>query len=166
MQPAGCRPGKGDSVNAPTSNTTTTTAPFDSARIRRLALHEAMEQLEWSIARASQADDWRERVTEALDGLQVALEAHIVEVEAPDGLLAEILDMSPRFAAEIEEIIKEHADLTAEWQAADAAAQDPAADTGHVRRLIITLLGGIAEHRQRGADLAFDAYNVDIGASE
>jgi hypothetical protein len=35
-----------------------------------------------------------------------------------------------------------------------------------VRRQVTTLLGRLTLHRQAGADLVFDAYNVDIGAMD
>jgi hypothetical protein len=36
-------------------------------------------------------------------------------------------------------------------------------DVDHVRELGTTLLGALVRHRQRGADLVFEAYQVDIG---
>ncbi|MFZ0012572.1 MAG: hypothetical protein WAL25_00525, partial [Acidimicrobiia bacterium] len=74
-----------------------------------------------------------------------------------------ILDESPRLAAAVAEIRDEHLVL------ADAVTTlnrvIATGDTERIRRKVTSLLGRIALHRQLGADLVYEAYNVDIGAS-
>jgi len=142
------------------------TPPLQTARLRRMALHEAMEHMEFTLARASRTENWVGEVERALNALQDAMEAHIVDVEAPDGLLNEMIEVAPRLSGEIDVIRREHAELTTLWQKADVAVHDPGRDSFRIRRVITALLGGLAEHRQRGSDLVYDAYNVDIGAAD
>ena len=45
---------------------------------------------------------------------------------------------------------------------AGSGEQDPP-PVDAIRTAVLELLGEIARHRQRGADLIFEAYDVDIG---
>jgi hypothetical protein len=95
--------------------------------------------------------------------LVLSLEAHMSEVEGANGLLARILDESPRLAAEIAGIRDEHVLLADSVETLNRVIAN--GDTERIRRKVTSLLGRIALHRQRGADLVYEAYNVDIGAS-
>lgn len=133
------------------------------ARRRRVQLHEAMSALERDAARPTFSDEWLGVLQGSVSDLIDSLEAHTGEVEGDEGLLALIREDSPRLAAEIGEIEGEHVVL------ADAAARllraVESGDTERIRRRVTSLLGRITTHRQRGADLVYEAYSVDIGAS-
>jgi hypothetical protein len=137
------------------------------ARIRRNELHAAMERLEATVAKPAAPNGWADAVDASLLELEEALRAHIREVEAPDGLLAEIVDVAPRLVAEVETIKKEHVDLVRSWtRARQSLRGDGVATATEVRRRVISLLGRLAIHRQRGSDLVYEAYNVDIAAAD
>jgi hypothetical protein len=137
------------------------------ARVRRNELHGAMERLEATVAKPAAPDGWADAVEASLLELEDALRAHIREVEAPDGLLAEIVDVAPRLVAEVETIKKEHVDLVRSWsRARQSLRDDSVGSVTEVRRRVISLLGRLAIHRQRGSDLVYEAYNVDIGAAD
>jgi hypothetical protein len=94
-----------------------------------------------------------------------------VEVtEGEVGLLAEILQRTPRLATEIALIKAEHEELIDTLDKVDLTVRtsmdmdDP--DPEPLRRRVMTLLGRLTLHRQRGADLVYDAYNVDIAAGD
>ena len=135
---------------------------------RRRTLSEAMAGLESAVASASGAYWWRERVEDALADLSDALEAHVKEVEAPSGLLAEILDEAPRLASQVETMKSEHEELkegvTTLFRTVTGLPDGT--DKDKIRRKTTSLLGRLTVHRQRGADLIFDAYNVDIAAAD
>ena len=135
---------------------------------RRRTLSEAMAGLESAVASASGAYWWRERVEDALADLSDALEAHVKEVEAPSGLLAEIIDEAPRLGAEVQTMKDEHTDLKdgvmALWNTVTGLPDGITNDK--IRRKATSLLGRLTLHRQKGADLIFDAYNVDIAAAD
>ena len=102
--------------------------------------------------------------------LRQALDEHIEEVEGPDGLLAEIMESAPRLASEVEILRQEHGQLvTALIRAQEisrAVEIDTAPDPLRLRRAVTRLLGRLTLHRQRGSDLVFEAFNVDIGVAD
>lgn len=123
-----------------------------------LATIQAFEQ-----ALASPAADprWRELVEERLGSLREAFGEHIVLTEGPNGLYAEILEHAPRLARRVEMLIRDHGVLLA---AIDFLAQRlPVSDPERLRRRASDLLRQLSRHRQRGADLVYEAYATDIG---
>ena len=141
---------------------------WQRARTHRSELQAAMESLEATVAKpAAPQRGWADAVEASLMALEDALRAHIREVEGIDGLLAEIVDIAPRLVAEVETIKKEHVDLVGSWSRARQSLRgDGRASATHVRRRVIALLGRLAIHRQRGSDLVYEAYNVDITAAD
>ena len=131
------------------------------ARARRVALGEAMTHTELALALPGGHPAWRDEVAAALDAVRRALDDHVAEVEGERGLLAELSQLAPRLSPAIDHLVREHPDLC---DAVDAARRavggDPVAD---VRIRVLDLLHAISRHRQRGADLVYEAYNVDIG---
>ena len=82
-------------------------------------------------------------------------------------LLTEIVNVAPRLAPCTDDLREEHLALLEAWLRAEAAvrgARQGWATISSVRRQVTTLLGRLTLHRQAGADLVFEAYNVDIGA--
>lgn len=139
---------------------------LSKARSRRTDLRQAMERLENAVAGPSPApDQWIGAVEDGLVALRDALDAHISEVEAPDGLLADTLSRAPRLAPSVERLRREHRQLITSWDRAALALAEHPADKARVRRRVVSLLGRLAIHRQGGADLVYEAYNVDIGGT-
>jgi hypothetical protein len=137
------------------------------ANIRRQDLAEAMTALEEAIAGPASITGWLDRVEASLGHLRGALDARIEEVEAPDGLLAEIVAVDPRLAPYAEDLRKDHIDLLGAWVRAEATARavrGGLALPSKVRRRVTTLLGRLTLHRQAGADLVYEAHSVDIAA--
>lgn len=137
---------------------------------RRRILAEEMAELEEALARPASAEDWLERVEVGLADLRLALDAHIEEVEGTDGLLAEIVEMSPRLLGQTEDLRRQHMTLLGAWLRAEAtvraAREDGPAARALVRRRVVALIGRLTRHRQAGSDLVYEAYNVDIAASD
>lgn len=132
-----------------------------AARAHRLALGDAMTRAEQALAVPSGSPTWREAVTAALAGLREALADHVAEVEGEQGLLGELRQVAPRLGGPISHLEQEHPELRA---AADTALEvAPHAPVAEVRATVLDLLTAISRHRQRGADLVYEAYNVDIG---
>jgi Ala-tRNA(Pro) deacylase len=105
---------------------------------------------------------WRRRLHRELQQLSRAADDHVAETEAPGGLLAEIVEQAPRLWREVERLRSEHVQLV------DACARMlgriEGADTPlSLRRQVNALLGGFERHRYRGADLVYEAFDVDIG---
>jgi hypothetical protein len=136
-----------------------------SARQRRLALEDAIGRAERALAAPSGSPNWRSEVSRTLELVRVALDDHIVEVEAGDGLLPELRSLDPRFVNAADEleaehpVLCEHVDKAREVLTSDASPPE-------IRRHVLDVLVALVRHRQRGADLVFEAYNVDIGGAE
>lgn len=130
---------------------------------RRESLYEAIRRLEEAVARPSGLADWRIEIESALAYVEWALEAHASEVEAEDGLFAQVIEHAPQLIADIDSLKSEHSELLAACHTALSMAADWAPST--LRRRVNVLLGRLAIHRQYGAELLFDAYSTDIGGA-
>jgi len=126
-----------------------------------------MAGVETAIARPASADGWSSLAETAVAGLRSALAAHIADVEAPDGLLVEILHKAPRLAADIKQIEIEHVDLVGSLDRVEETFEAQGESRPQIiRQAVLSLLGDLALHRQHGSDLVYDAYFVDIAAGD
>ena len=159
---------------------------FAEARQRRVELHDALVHLEQEISSPARGRvaDWAGDVTKALLHLQAAFDEHVLTTERPGGLYDEVLEKSPRLAGQVRRLRDEHPVIgdaiteglnrLAEPVADEAAgAPDGPDDAGggdspldDVRDDLQRLMGLVVRHRQRGADLVWEAYNLDIGGAE
>lgn len=140
----------------------------DALRRRRAELRESMNALE--LALASPAPErqayWAERVHVALVELSADFREHIDITESrPDGLYHELLQTVPRLSAAIARLTREHAVITRLLDDLLDRMSTPTAnqDVDNVRDLGTALLGRLHRHRQRGSDLVYEAYQIDIG---
>lgn len=131
---------------------------------RRQALYDAMRVLEAAIARPSGLADWRMEIESALARLETSLQAHIESVESDDGIFVDILDRSPHLTSHVQTMRDEHRDLVAACHQALSMSADWSSRS--LRRRVNILLARLAIHRQTGAELLYDAYNVDIAAGD
>ncbi len=141
----------------------------EQARGRRQALRTAMLALEAASAGPVSKEGWLEHVAQALDDLDGALEKHVEMVEGDGGLLEEITDIAPQLQAGMEQMRNDHKELHALIDATRTSMKDAEITPdglARVRNEIRALVTSLAEHRQRGADLVYDAYNVDISAGD
>ena len=134
-------------------------------RTRRAELRESMSALELALA-APRADPgrWLERVHAALVELDGDLRTHVEITEGEGGRHADVAEVAPRLAGPAGQLADEHGvarrlidDLLAQPAALDRA------DLGQVRTRANELLAMLVRHRQRGADLVYEAYQVDVG---
>jgi hypothetical protein len=131
---------------------------------RRQELYDAMRRLEASVARPSGLADWRIEIEAALANLQEALVDHVGRVDGETGLFSEILEQAPHLAGDVVALRREHEELMSACRLALSMSADWA--PGKLRRRTNVLLGRLAIHRQYGAELLFDAYNVDLAGGE
>ncbi len=148
------------------------TKAFEEAARRRADLHHALVEVERCSSRpaAGRVDAWTDDLSKHLTILRDSIDEHIEVTERPGGLYEEILQRAPRLAAQVDRLREEH-----------PALRDPAADLierlhstpigqgwplAQVRDDVQRLLGKIVKHRQQGADLVWEAYNLDIGGIE
>lgn len=142
---------------------------LEQARERRAGLRAAMGDVERSLASpaAGRTDAWVKTLKEDLHRLSSALNAHIEATEAPDGLLADVVEEAPRLANRVEQARRDHQSLRYRLDSALAAlGAGPEPDLHEVRERVVEVLAGIVHHRHLGADLVYEAFNVDIEAAD
>lgn len=149
------------------------TAALGEARKRRQTLHDAIVRLEMAISSpaAGRAPDWAAQVAKDLVGVRDAFEQHVIVTEKPGGLYEEIMERAPRLAGTVKRLQDEHPTITE-----SVVALVERLDTGEVesdawppdnaRNDLQRMIGAVVRHRQKGADLVWEAYNVDIGGTE
>jgi hypothetical protein len=139
---------------------------------RRADLHLALVAVERAISSpaSGREPDWSKDVIRALQDLDHAMKEHIEVTERPAGLYDEISAKAPRFAAKIDLLKAEHPemrdgtrDLISRLESTPVGDAWPLADA---RDDLQRLLGRLVRHRQLGADLVWEAYNLDIGGIE
>ncbi|MER7415179.1 hypothetical protein ABT346_00070 [Micromonospora peucetia] len=116
-----------------------------------------------ALAVAPAEPHWRERVLGGLGPLRQGFAEHVRTTEGPAGLYAELLGQAPRLARGVRLLAREHAAITAALAALQQAAELPDAPVDDLLDRAGYLLRALARHRQRGADLLWEAYETDLG---
>ena len=140
-------------------------------RRRRSELRDSMSALEMALsgpAPAGHTARWVERVHAALLELSGDLRQHVAVTEGADGLYQDLLRTAPRLTGPVASLTEDHGVIKEQLEAVLALVQPAHAieDVEQVRALGTSLLGRIVRHRQRGADLVYEAYEVDVGGDE
>ena len=138
---------------------------LDEIRRRRAELRESMTTVEQALATPSGVGgaDWAERVRAAFAELSGDLREHIAITEGPDGLYAELAVRAPRLAGPVDRLTAEHGEITRQLEETLTNLETDVPNADQVRRAGTDLLVALMHHRQRGADLVFEAYEIDIG---
>jgi hypothetical protein len=149
------------------------TPALGEARKRRQTLHDAIVQLEMGISSpaAGRVAEWNEQVTKDMVGVRDAFDQHLIVTEKPGGLYEEIMERAPRLAGTVKRLQDEHPaigegvkKLLGRLEAGEVASGAWPLD--RARDDLQRLIGAVVRHRQKGADLVWEAYNVDIGGTE
>jgi hypothetical protein len=133
------------------------------ARRHRAMLLRGIQAFEQALAAPARDPGWRERVDVRLYGLRSAFAEHIVVTEGPEGLYAELLDYAPRLARQVHVLVREHAAVVSTMSTLQRRAHLPETTVDELRGWSSDLLRELSRHRQRGADLVYEAYETDIG---
>jgi seryl-tRNA synthetase len=142
---------------------------LDAVRTRREALYEAVVGLEDALATpVGDGKKWRLRVAMAIDHATIRIEEHAKQTEAKGGFLDKVIQEDPRLQRRVNQLKVDHERLEKEVDALRLAISvvddDRIPDEAvNIRNQAIDLLGQLTRHRQRGADLIYEAYQVDIG---
>ena len=149
------------------------TPALSEARKRRATLHDALVHLE--IAISSPADsripEWTGLVTKEVIGIRDAFDQHVMVTEKPGGLYEEIITRAPRLDGTVRRLRGEHPDITEKIgqmveRLEKATIGGPEWPLDDARDDLQRFIGMVIRHRQKGADLVWEAYNVDIGGTE
>ena len=151
LQPAVPRMSFGDAVS------------LQVARRHRATLLRSIQAFEQAIATPAGEPGWREKASTRLHALRGAFAEHLVVTEGPDGLYAELLDHAPRLFRAVQVLVREHAAIAAAMSNLQRRVDDPDVRVDDVRTWASDLLRELSRHRQRGADVVYEAYATDIG---
>ena len=141
-------------------------ALLEALRRQRAELRGSMGALELALAGPASSDPgrWTERVHVALVEMSADLREHIDVTEGPAGLYVDVLATAPRLAGTVSHLTREHTRLNDLVDDLLTRVRTPdGTDAEKVRELGTTLLGLLVRHRQRGSDLVYEAYELDIG---
>ena len=151
------------------------TPALEAARRRRQTLHDALVHLEQGISSpaAGRIPEWSTTVTKEMVSLRDAFEQHVIVTEKPGGLYEEIMERAPRLAGKLRRLQDEHPSVAQRIgealdrvEGGEVGGEDSSWPLDRARDDLQRLLGSIVRHRQSGADLVWEAYNVDIGGPE
>ncbi len=148
------------------------TPALEAAKRRRATLHDALVHLEsaTSSPAAGRVAEWSDQVLKETIAIRDAFEQHVLVTEKQGGLYEEIMERAPRLVGKVRKLHEEHPPIA---EAIDATISRLEAETigdtwplDEARDDLQRLLGRVVRHRQHGADLVWEAYNVDIGGPE
>jgi hypothetical protein len=140
-------------------------AAFQRSRQHRRGVRRASIDLEEVLARpvGHEPRNWYGDVAVQVRALAEAFRHHVEQSEGSEGLLPQIVEAEPRLVPAVEVVKREHKALLAAMSRLEAATGlSPGADEQAVRKDSLRLLHDMAVHRQRGADLIYEAYYVDV----
>ncbi len=140
---------------------------LDSLRRLRAELGGSMAALGRALAppMSGRHSAWAERVDVALVELSADFDEHVAVTEGSGGLHDAVIEATPRLSNAVHRLVAEHTvikDLVADLL---ARVRPPvgAGEVDGIRERGTALLGRLARHRQQGADLIHEAYQVDLG---
>ncbi len=142
---------------------TAPTRALQKAKGQRLSLRRALDEFREALAGPPE-EGGPERFVPLLEHLRVVFAVHVEVTESPGGLYEEILEIAPRLANKIARFRREHTAIVAALQSAlDDLGDGRAVLAADLRTRLAQLHEVLARHRERGADLVYEAYHVDIG---
>jgi hypothetical protein len=151
-----------------TERTPEMTPAVETTAELRADLRQIMIDTEAAIAAAAAGRfaEWAEGVQAALARLHEAFHEHVKADECTGGLYDEVLDREPRLRAQVTRLKKEHRSILAAIHAPFKRLRNRGEEfvpADEIRREVTAALGRITLHRQRGADLVYETYMVDLG---
>lgn len=148
-------------------DTSATHVDVTALRRHRAELLASLRAVEQALAAPGVGDvgAWAERVSVALIELESDFREHVALTESADGLYRGVLEAAPRLTQAVRNLTADHGRIRTSIGSLVDAASGPvvAADVARLRETGTSLLARLSRHRQRGADLVFEAYQTDIG---
>jgi hypothetical protein len=149
------------------------TPALSEAKRRRATLHDALVHLEIAISSpaAGRIPEWTALVTKEMIGVRDAFDQHVLVAEKPGGLYEEIISRAPRLDGTVRRLKGEHPEIGEKvgemvQRLELATIGGPEWPLDDARDDLQRFIGTVIRHRQKGADLVWEAYNVDIGGTE
>ena len=119
---------------------------------------------------------WIQGVSTALLELSNDFRDHVELTEGPAGLYRKVIRTSPRLSHQVDRLTQDHNKLVAliaelltlVGQAAGSFARGASIldELDLARERGTALIAALVRHRQRGSDLMYEGYSVDIGGQD
>ncbi len=134
-------------------------------RRRRVELTESIEALESALVTVIDDLRWVSRVYVALVELSADLTLHVRITEGENGLHEELQNTAPRLAGQVTRLTEDHTRIRGQLDELLLAIDGPfpTLDQAGIRERAGALIAALAQHRRRGADLVYEAFQVDLG---
>jgi hypothetical protein len=112
--------------------------------------------------------EWMRGLVVALQQLDTRLEEHVAATEGPDGFHNQMVTASPQLYHQVTVLVADHQRAAELLDQLRRAANDAHTDgqVSGIREQGTAMLALLAKHRQRGADLIYEAYQRDLGGGE
>lgn len=141
-----------------------------AVRVRRDRLYEAVLDLERVLAvpAGDHPREWADDVGGIVGTLGSVLDAHVADTEGDGGFFDDVRDRAPQLLHAAEQLRTEHGPLVEATRSLSdrIASVGSDVDVDEVRDEAVELIRRLLLHRQRGAELVYDAYSVDISAAD
>ena len=141
-------------------------AYIERVRAHRAELRDSVAAVDEALASPiARGGAWRERVRAALAELSHDFQDHVELTERPGGIYDTVRQSDPRLIAAVDRLTGEH-QRYAEALAGSLAVLEHGGTIGDLpafREEVTTLMGQLVRHRQTGADLVYEAFQVDLG---
>jgi len=133
----------------------------------RAELFDAVRHLEQALTAAEKEPLVTDEIRDLIDEVRADLALHRALAEGKKGLHLDIVRSSPRHAYAVRRLHAEHRMLFARVEELRASAASRVYDGGatleRLRSCARSLMREITKHRQREADLVYEAYQTDLG---
>jgi Hemerythrin HHE cation binding domain len=143
---------------------------LEAVRRQRVGVRTALDDLERALAAPAtgRAKDWAAAVAKRGAALGDAFAHHVDVTEQQGGLFDDIVAHAPRLAPRITRLRNEHVEIAALLSDLGRAArpEDAEEEVDAVRDAALAAMGAVVRHRSAGSSLLYEAYFVDIDASD
>jgi hypothetical protein len=148
------------------------TNPADLALQQRERLRDALVAFEDALSSAGprRAAAWAEGVVQCILRVEAEFNSHVDLTEQEAGLYDDILEVAPRMSHRVDQLRQEHNEITVALSdcltRVELVPNTAHADWVAARRDDCNaLLGRLVRHRQRGADLVYEAFS-EVGEGD
>jgi hypothetical protein len=142
---------------------------LDAVRRRRAELRESIALLQAALQTSTDKPVvWGEAVGLAVSRLATDFADHVDVTEGPAGLHENIVESAPRLSHAVGELTADHELLEAGVAALLRSVEPPVmlADVAAIKQQSDDVIDHLVKHRQRGADLVYEAFQQDLGAGD
>jgi hypothetical protein len=137
-------------------------------RQRRAALVGTCSALEAALSAPVASAHWPEGLGNAVAALRATFDEHVTETESPGGTIEQLRERAPRLSDRVNRLVEQHVTITTDAERLmdrldHLPAERTADENAAIREQALQLLTAIVRHRQLGADLLYEAYDIDVG---